>query len=82
MSLFNPEHISAILCHYNALKIETKGQYWNDFFYLMEDFDKLLDKALKPYPMYLDIVRLKIDGATNLDIQEILIKKYNVSHSV
>ena len=68
VSLFNPAHISAILRNYNALKIETKGRHWDDFFYLMDDFDRLLNKALRDRPAYLDIVRYKIDGKTNLEI--------------
>ena len=82
VSLFNPEHISAILRHYNALKIETAGRYWDDFYYLMEDFDLLLKKALKDYPAYMDIVHWKIDGKTNIEIQELLLQKHNISHSI
>ena len=68
ISFFNPLHISAILCNYNALKIETKGRYWDDFFYLMEDFDDLLRRALDDYPLYRDLVRLKIEGKQNIEI--------------
>lgn len=82
VSFFNPKHISAILCNYPALKIETKGRYSNDFFYLMEDFDKLLMNALKEYPMYLDLVKLKIDGKQNIEIQKFLEQKYNIKHSI
>lgn len=82
ISLFNPEHISAILCHYNALKIETKGRYQDDFYYLMEDFDSLLTKALAQYPAYLDIVKWKIEGKTNLEIQQLLLQHHNISHSI
>lgn len=60
ISLFNPDHISALLTYYNALKIETKGRYWDDFFYLMEDFDKLMEKALAAYPIYQEIVQCKL----------------------
>jgi hypothetical protein len=62
VSFFDPKHISALLCNYNALKIETKGRYWDDFFYLMEDFDKLLKRALNDYPIYKDIVIMKVNG--------------------
>lgn len=68
ISFFKPEHISAILCNYNALQLETKGRYWDDFYYLMQDFDKLINRALKDYPMYLDIVKYKIDGKSNIEI--------------
>lgn len=82
ISLFNPAHISAILRHYNALKIDTKGRYWDDFFYLMETFDALLKKALKDHPAYFDIVRYKVHGKSNNEIQEMLLKKHNISHSI
>lgn len=68
VSLFNPAHISAILRHYNALKIETEGRHWDDFFYLMETFDALVDKALQGYPAYRDIIRYKVDGKSNTEI--------------
>lgn len=82
ISFFNPVHISAILCHYNALKIMTQGHYQDDFYYLMEDFDKLLNKALSAYPAYLDIVKMKVDNKTNFEIQQMLLNKYNIQHSV
>ena len=81
VSFFNPKHISALLCNYNALKIETKGRYWDDFFYLMEAFDELIKQALAPYPMYQELVRMKIDGAPNSEIQQALAEHYNTQHS-
>lgn len=82
ISLFNPKHIAAILCNYSGLKLETKGQFWNDFYYLIETFDELLEKALAPYPAYRDIVQMKIDGKSNVEIQEMLKSKYNTQHSI
>ena len=69
ISFLKASHISAILCNYNALKLETKGHYWDDFYYLMEDFDKLLKQALKPFPVYSAIVEMKKNNKTNLEIQ-------------
>lgn len=82
ISFFDPKHISAILCNYNALKLQVQGRYQDDFFYLMEDFDALLQRALRPYPMYLDIVWLKIDGKSNTEIQAEIEKLYGIKHSV
>lgn len=82
ISFFKPEHIAAILRHYNALKLETAGHYWDDFYYLMEDFDALMEKALSAYPAYLDIVKYKVNSKTNLEIQQMLLDKYNLSHSI
>lgn len=82
ISFFNPLHISAILCNYNALKIETKGRYWDDFFYLMEDFDDLLKRALGDYPLYWDLVQHKIAGKQNIEIQALLEADHGIKHSV
>ena len=81
VSFFNPKHISAILCNYHALKVDNDIKYQCDFYYLMEDFDKLLKKALNDYPMYRDIVHMKINNKTNLEIAQELKNKYNISYS-
>ena len=68
VTFFNPKHISAILCNYHALKNETQGRYWDDFFYLMQDFDILLERSLKHQPLFRDIVNLKLEGKQNVEI--------------
>ena len=82
ITFFNPKHISAILCNYEGLKNQVKGRYWDDLYYLMEDFDKLMNKTLINYPLFQDLVKLKIDGKSNLEIQEELYKKHGVKHSI
>ena len=82
ISFFKPEHISAILCNYNLLKTETRGKYQSDFYYLMEDFDLLFNKALKNYPIYLDLALMKINNATNLEIQQKLFEKHKILYSI
>lgn len=82
ISFFKPEHVSALLCHYNALHIETRGKYQDDFFYLLEDFNALTKRALENYPIYTTIVQAKINGMSNLEIQTILQQKHNISHSI
>ena len=69
ISFFNPSHIAALLSFYNALKIETRGKYQNDFYYLLEAFDELLWRALAPYPIYTDVVKMKLNGASHNDIR-------------
>lgn len=49
---------------------------------MMEDLDRLIAETLAPYPLYLDLLILKIDGRTNLDIQEFIEEKYGIKHSV
>ena len=82
ITLFNPKHVSALLCYYYALKIETRGKFHDDFYYLMSDLDKTMKKALKDHPAYLDIVKYKMDNKTNLEIQQMLLDKHNISHSI
>ena len=82
ISFFNPAHIAAILSFYNALKIETRGKYQDDFYYLLEAFDGLLQRALAPHPIYTDIVKMKLAGASHNDIRLMLKEKYNQEHTV
>ena len=82
ISFFNPDHICALLCNYAALKLETRGHYSNDFFYLLQDFEVLVHQALKEQPLYLDLIKLKIKGKSNLEIQNELEKSHNKKYSV
>ena len=82
VSFFNPKHVSAILCNYDILKEGLSHSFSNDFYYLLEDFDKLCAAALVHYPMYRDIIKYKIAGKSNLEIQAALEKNYNIKHSV
>jgi hypothetical protein len=82
VTFFKPEHISAILCNYEPLKLHLDNKFSNDFHYLMEDFDKLMHKALKEYPAYWTIVKGKFDNLTNAEIQKQLIEKHNLNHTV
>ena len=48
----------------------------------MYDFDILLDKALKDYPLYRKLVDCKVEGLSNEEIREILQKEFNTTHTV
>ena len=83
ISLFNPKHVSALLCHYSKLKEAVWGRFSADAYYLMEDLDVLVRNTLeKDYPLYFDLVVLKIDGKTNNEIQKTLEEKHGFKHSV
>jgi hypothetical protein len=82
VTFFKPEHISAILCNYEILKTGLARKYHNDFHYLMRDFDKLMKEALAPYPAYETLVKAKIKGMSNADIQKLLIEKHELNHTV
>lgn len=82
ISLMNPEVISIILCNYDGLKIECDGKFEKDLWYLMYDFDKLMEHALDDYPLYQRIVEYKIAGMQNSDIQNNLDEEFGIRHSV
>ena len=83
ISLFNPKHVSALLCHYSKIKQDAWGKFTSDSYYLMESLDIIVDRALKEkYPLYYDLMIYKIDGKTNVDIQELLYKAHGIKHSL
>ena len=83
ISMFNPKHISILLCNYSKLKESAWGDFRSDSYYLMEDLDNLVEKTLKlDYPLYYDLLIYKIDGKQNIEIQELLEKKHGIKHSV
>ena len=83
VSMFNPQHISALLCNYSKIKEECYGSFKSDVYYLMEDLDNLIERTLKDkYPLYYDLLIYKIDGKQNIEIQELLNEKHGIKHSV
>ena len=82
VSLCDPKVCSTILCYYNKLKDSSYGRFDSDLWATMHDFDSLMEVALADYPLYKTIVELKIDGVQNIDIQEILLEKYQIKHSL
>lgn len=83
LTLFNPAHVSALLCHYGRLKEDSWGNFFGDAYFLMEDLDNLIEKTLKEdYPLYYDLLIYKIDGLQNIEIQEKLEERHGIKHSV
>lgn len=83
VNFFNPAHVSAILTNYSNLKEDSWGNFKSDAYFMMEDFDALVDKALKEnFPVYYDIVIYKIDGLSNISIQRLIEQKHGIKHSI
>lgn len=82
VSLTDPNVVSAILCNYSLLKQDAWGEFDKDTWFLMEDFDRIADAALKDYPIYDKIVEYKIDGLQNIDIQEKIQLEFGIKHSL
>lgn len=83
VSLFDSHHVCCLLCNYSKLKEDCWGHFDSDWWYLMEDFDNLSERALKEdYPILYDIMIYKIDGLQNKDIAARIKQDYDVSYSV
>ena len=83
LTLFNPAHVSVLLCHYGRLKEDSWGNFFGDAYFLMEDLDNLIEKTLKEdYPLYYDLLIYKIDGLQNIEIQAKLEERHGIKHSV
>ena len=83
ISIFNPKHISLLLCNYSKLKEETYSKFTSDAYYMMQDLDNLIDAALaEDYPMYYDLLIYKIDGLQNIEIQQRIENEFGIKHSV
>ena len=80
--LTDPAVCSAILCNYSRLKQDSWGSYETDTWYLIYDFERICDVALKDYPLYMRLVECKIDGLQNSEIQLILQQEFGIKHSV
>ena len=82
IDFFNPKHISALLCNYSELKMAADGQFNYDLWYLLKDLEGITDRALAPFPLYLDLLIYKIDGKTNAEIQNLLLLDHNIKYSI
>ena len=82
IELVNPEVCSAILCNYSQLKWTSKGHFDADTWYLMEDFDRIYEIALKDQLLYKRIAEYKIDGMQNADIQILIQEEFGIKHSL
>lgn len=81
VSLCDPKVCSAILCDYSRLRQEGHGRFNADLYYLMASFDSISERALKGHSVYEEIVIKKIDGCSNPEVQEHLMKKFGTTHS-
>lgn len=84
LNLFNWNHISALLCNYSALKEDCWGKFDSDLWYTMLDLDNLVEHTLnnEKYQLYYKLLIYKIDGKSNLEIQELLDKEFGITHSI
>ena len=82
LSLYDPQHIALLLKYYSELRQEAWGHFENDLWFLMEDLDNLIERALaNEQPMLYDLLIMKIDGMCNIDIGVEINKKYGKKYT-
>lgn len=82
VSLFNPAHISFLLCYYSQLKQEVSEDLNADIHYLLLDLENLVEETIEQdNPMLYDLLLWKIDGKTNKEIQSLMESTYGVKHN-
>jgi hypothetical protein len=83
VNFYNEDHVSMLLCNYSKLKEDSWTNFITDSKWMIMDFEDLVDRTLQDkYPLYYDLVIYKIDGKSNVEIQELLDSKYGIKHSV
>lgn len=81
VSLTNLEVVKSLVLNYNSLKIEHDGNLDSDIKWVLEDLDRLINKAFKDNPSLLYILQCKIEGYVNQEIREGLIKYFGKTHT-
>ncbi len=82
ISLLNPECVSMLLRYYSQFKQESADDFQSDMRFMLLDLENLITKALLPNHQFLyDLLILKIDGLTNKEIQEEMLRVYGENHS-
>lgn len=81
ITLFNPTHVSFLLCYYSQLKQECYDDLNGDMHFLLLDLEDLVDRTLRDSPILYDLLIWKIDGKTNEDIQKLMDKYYGIQHN-
>lgn len=81
VSFTNPAVCAHILRNYGTLKADGYDNFYDDIYFLMLDFDSLLELALADKPIYDRIALLKTDGLSNTAIQDDLRTNFGVAYS-
>lgn len=82
ISLFNPAHISFLLCYYTQLKQECVDDLRSDMHFLLLDLENLAEKTLLPDNKILfDLLCWRVDGRSNEEVAELMLNHYSIQHS-
>lgn len=82
LSFLDPKVVSALLCNFRKLKDSSREHLQSDTWYMIKDFEILMNKVLNKYPLYRRIVEYKMDYCPNTEIQALLEKEFGFTHSL
>ncbi len=82
ISFCDPKVVSEILQVFLAMKGRSNGNFESDAWAFCMDFEPLMERALADYPMYKRIIEYKMDRLQNTEIQSLLEKEFQFTHSV
>lgn len=82
ISFMDIKVVRALLAEYSKIKEDSYDDFRADAWYLMQDFEDLVESALAAdYPYYYSLVTYKIDKKTNEEISKLLDKEYGIRHT-
>lgn len=82
ISFMDIKVVRALLAEYSKIKEDSYDDFRADAWYLIQDFDSLVESALAAdYPYYYSLVIYKIDKKTNEEISKLLDKEYGIHHT-
>ena len=83
VSFFNKDHVAALLRSFSLLKQQIHNQINSDFYYLINDFENLIESSLKEeYPELYEITQLKFHGMDGNKILTILKNKFEITYTL
>ena len=81
-SLVNKESVSKILKEYDKLFLDSADSFNSDMKWLADELKHFIKRIKEDEPLYYDLIRAKVQGMQNIEIQELLEQKYGVKHSL
>jgi hypothetical protein len=80
ISFADPKHISGLLINYSRLKTSTEEDLHSDIRWMLIDLEALIEEAIRPFPILMTILEMKIGGASNEEIQKELANQHSIEY--
>lgn len=81
IDLTNPDHIVQLFKYYGPLKQNNYSNFIGDMFYIILEYEELVEAALKPFPYLYDMYIWRIDQKSLAYVRHNLIMNYGLKYS-